>query len=41
MRFYHDAGSEDEISEKEYDAILQKQRASGRLGLKWSEIVKE
>ena len=41
MRFYHDAESEDEISEKEYDAILQKQRAAGRLDLNWSEIVKE
>ena len=41
MRFYHDAESKDEISEKEYDAILQKQRAAGRLDLSWSEIVKE
>ena len=41
IRFYHDAESEDEISEKGYHAILQKQRAAGRLDLNWSEIVKE
>lgn len=41
IRFYHDAESKDEISEKEYDAILQKRRAAGRLDLSWSEIVKE
>ena len=41
IRFYHDAESKDEISEKEYDAILQKQRAAGELDLNWSEIVKE
>ncbi len=41
MRFYHDAESEDEISEKEYDAILQKYMAVGEADLNWSEIVKE
>ena len=40
-RFYHDAESEDEISEKEYNAILQKYMAVGEADLNWSEIVKE
>ncbi len=39
--FYHDAESEDEISEKEYNAILQKYMAVGEADLNWSEIVKE
>ena len=39
--FYHDAESEDGISEKEYDAILQKYIDAGEADLNWSEIVKE
>ena len=41
IRFYHDAESKDEISEKEYDAILQKYIDVGEADLNWSEIVKE
>ena len=39
--FYHDAESEDGISEKEYDAILQKYIDAGEADLNWFEIVKE
>lgn len=41
IKFCHDAGSKDEISEKEHDAILQKYMAVGEADLNWSEIVKE
>ena len=41
VRFYHDAESEDEISEKEHRAIFQKYIDVGEADLNWSEIVKE